>query len=150
MDTRNGDGVGWRRERRNGVQERARRKMRVVQTPTLSGAGTPRDPLGALSSRTARRIGERPTNSDIDEEVDGGGCRAGEAGRNGWEARESAWGRDARAFEAGPHRVTNCVHDFRWDHSLQLNELKQAPVAQQVNRCQFFEKCRMIYFTRTF
>jgi len=82
-------------------------------------------PLGALSSRTARRIGERPTNSDIDEEVDGGGCRAGEAGRNGWEARESAWGRDARAFEAGPHRVTNCVHDFR---------LEDGSTGEQVNR----------------
>ena len=36
---------------------------------TRSSAGTPRDPLGALS-RTAHRIGE--TNSNIDEEVDGG------------------------------------------------------------------------------
>ena len=58
--------------------------MRVIQTPTLAGAGTPRDPLAALS-RTAH-LRHRY------EEVDGGGCRAGEAGRNGMGGRRKRMG----------------------------------------------------------
>ena len=61
----------WRRSGREaraekGYQERARSGSNAH---TRSSAGTPRDPLGTLS-RTAHRIGE--TNSNIDEEVDGG------------------------------------------------------------------------------
>ena len=59
--------------------------MRVIQTPTLAGAGTPRDPPLAALSRTAH-LRHRY------EEVDGGGCRAGEAGRNGMGGRRKRMG----------------------------------------------------------
>jgi hypothetical protein len=60
--------------------------MRVAQTSTLAGAGTPRDPPLAALSRTAH-LRHRY------EEVDGGGvCRAGEAGRNGMGGRRKRMG----------------------------------------------------------
>jgi hypothetical protein len=83
--------------------------MRVIQTPTLAGAGTPRDPLAARELCARRALGARfgQPNSDIATRRSMAGVVA-PAKQVGTEREvgESAWVRDeAGKFGATKHRA---------------------------------------------